>query len=393
MSTPPAPIRTIFFAAFEPSGDVLAARLIHELRRRDPTMRFTGYGGPKMQAEGAELIRVTTEHAVAMGTGFVGEVQTHLKRCGEFGEYLKANDIAAFVPVDSPAANWALCKRVRRHRPKAKVVHLVCPQIWSWAQWRIRRLRKLSDHVLCLLPFEPGWLDERGVQGTFVGHPVFEDARGMLAEPIAEDLYQHEAPGAVRLALMPGSRGSELRANWPTMLSAYNAVREQHPQVVGLIAARVESDIETLRAVSGGRPWPEGLEVAAGRASEVLSWCDVGLIKSGTSTLQVASLGKPMVAFYNLSPVKWHAVGRWLINSRTFTLPNIISEWQDGRRVVPEFVPHFGDPAPIVAELGRLVGDPAERERQSAGLGRVAEPFASVTFKDAAAEVLLNELG
>ncbi|MEM9347569.1 MAG: hypothetical protein AAGB26_13220 [Planctomycetota bacterium] len=393
MSTPLAPIRTIFFAAFEPSGDVLAARLIHELKRRDPSLRFTGYGGPKMQAEGAELIRVTTEHAVAMGTGFAGEVQTHLKRCGEFGDYLKANDIAVFVPVDSPAANWALCKRVRRHRPKAKVVHLVCPQVWSWAQWRVRRLRKLSDHVLCLLPFEPGWLDERGVQGTFVGHPVFEDAPGVLAEPIAEDLPKPEGPGTVRLALMPGSRGSELRANWPTMLSAYNTVREQHPQLVGVIAVRVESDVETLRAASGDQRLPEGLEVVAGRTSEVLSWCDVGLIKSGTSTLQVASLGKPMVAFYNLSPVKWHAVGRWLINSRTFTLPNIISEWQDGRRVVTEFVPHFGDPAPIAAELGRLVVDPTAREQQIVGLGRVAAPFASVTFKDAAAEALLNELG
>jgi lipid-A-disaccharide synthase len=383
----------IFFAAFEPSGDVLAARLIDELKRRDPSLRFTGFGGPKMQAAGAELIEVTTEHAVAMGDGFLGEVKTHLKRCGVMSEYLKTNDIAAFVPVDSPAANWSLCKRVKKHRPSAKVVHLVCPQVWSWAQWRVRRLRNLSDLVLCLLPFEPGWLDEHGVHGVFVGHPVFEDAPQALSKPIADDLPKPDEPQAIKIALMPGSRRSELQMNWPTMIAAYNAVREQYPQVYGVVAARVESDVQTLRSVSGDEPWPDGLEVVAGRTEEVLAWCDVALVKSGTSTLQVASLGKPMVAFYNTSPVKWHGLGRWLVKSRTFTLPNIISEWQDGRRVVPEYVPHFSDPKPIAEELARLVADREAREGQVKGLRRVAEAFASVTFKDAAAEVLLRELG
>jgi len=384
--------RTIFFAAFEPSGDVLAARLIRELKQRDASLRFTGFGGPKMQAEGAELIEVTTEHAVAMGDGFLGEVKTHLKRCRVVSEYLKTNDLAAFVPVDSPAANWALCKRVKKHRPGAKVVHLVCPQVWSWAQWRVRRLRNLSDLVLCLLPFEPGWLDEHGVSGVFVGHPVFEDAPDVLSKPIAQDLPKPDQAEAVKIALMPGSRRSELQMNWPTMIAAYNAVREQHPHVSGVVAARVASDVQTLRDVQGDEPWPDGLEVAPGRTEAVLAWCDAALVKSGTSTLQVASLGKPMVVFYNTSAVKWNALGRWLVHSRTFALPNIISEWQDGRRAVPEYVPHFGDAKPIAEELMRLVIDSEARTQQVKSLNRVAETFASVTFKDAAAEALLREL-
>lgn len=395
MNTPTDKPRTIFFAAFEPSGDLLAARLIGELKQRDPSLRFTGYGGPKMQAEGAELIQQTTEHAVAMGHGFLGEVKTHLKRCGAFSDWLKHNDLAAFIPVDSPAANWALCKRVRRHRPGAKIVHLVCPQVWSWAQWRVRRLRRLSDRVLCLLPFEPGWLEERGVPGTFVGHPVFEDAPGVLASPIAAGLpvVEQGDPGAVKLALMPGSRRSELKMNWPTMLKAFSAVKAQHPGLVGVVAAREASDEQTLRAVSGDAPWPDGLSVVGGQTPAVLRWSDVALVKSGTSTLQVASLRRPMVAFYNLDPLKWHAAGRWLVKSRTFTLPNIISEWQDGRRVVPEFVPHFGDPAPITAELMKLVSDPGARTSQAAALRRVAEPFEPVRFKDAAAEAVVGEIG
>lgn len=384
--------RTIFFAAFEPSGDVLAARLIGELKRRDPALRLTGFGGPKMAEQGAELVQETTEHA-AIALGAVGEVKTHLARCGVMSDYLKKHKIDAFVPVDSPAANWALCKRVRKHRPNAKIVHLVCPQIWGWATWRVRRLRKLTDQVLCLLPFEPGWLDERGVPGVFVGHPVFEDAKEVLAQPVADDLPKPEGDNAVRLALMPGSRRSELEKNWPTMLEVFRQVKAEHPGLVGVVAARQAKDEQVLRAISGDAGWPADLSVVGGRTPEALRWSDVVLSKSGTSTLQVASLGKPMVVFYNVSPLAWHGLGRWLIKSRTFALPNIISQWQDGRSVVPEFVPHFSDPMPLIIQLRAMIADGGiQLDKQRERLARVAEPFAAVRFKDAAAEALLAEL-
>lgn len=384
--------RTIFFAAFEPSGDVLAARLIVELKRRDPTLRFTGFGGPKMQAAGAELLEVTTEHAT-IAFGILGEVKTHLRRLKTLSAYLVDHEIAALVPVDSPAANWSVCKRVRKHRPAAKIVHLVCPQIWGWATWRVRRLRKLSDKVLCLLPFEPGWLDARGVPGVFVGHPVFEDAPQISGAPIADDLPTVQGDRAVKLAMMPGSRPSELRKNWSTMREAFASARDACPGLVGVVAARRASDERVLRELGGDEAWPDGLHVVAGRTPEVLRWADAALVKSGTSTLQVASLRRPMVVFYNVSPTQWHVFGRWAIKTRTFALPNVISEWQDGRRVVPEFVPNFGHSAPIAYELTRIVTDAEARDQQLQGLARIAEPFAAVTFKDAAADALLEELG
>ena len=382
--------RTIFFAAFEPSGDVLAARLIDELKRRDPSLRFTGFGGPKMQAAGAELLEVTTEHAV-VALGIFGEVKTHLRRLKMMDKYLAEHEIAALVPVDSPAANWSVCKRVRKHQPKAKIVHLVCPQIWGWATWRVRRLRKLSDKVLCLLPFEPGWLDERGVPGVFVGHPVFEEVSEVLGGPVADDLPQVDNAG-VKLALMPGSRPSELKKNWPTMLAAFHQAKDACPGLVGVVAARQASDEKVLREISTEDAWPDGLHVVGGRTPEVLRWAECALVKSGTSTLQVASLRRPMVVFYNVDQTQWNLLGQWLISTRTFALPNVISEWQDGRRVVPEFVPHFGDPEPIAHELTRLVAKDDVMERQLSGLNRIAEPFSAVTFKDAAAEAFLAEI-
>ncbi|MEM1355302.1 MAG: hypothetical protein AAGH88_10515 [Planctomycetota bacterium] len=391
---PAAASRTILFTVFEPSGDTLAARLIRELKERDATLMFTGFGGPKMAEAGADLIQDTTDHAsIGVSQGIVSEIAGHRARIRLLSQWLQHNDILAHVPVDSPAANWALCKQVRRHRPGARIVHLVCPQIWSWASWRIHRLRRLTDHVLCLLPFEPGWLRERGVKGDFVGHPLFEESAKVLAEPIDAGLPSVGTDG-IRLALMPGSRPGELRLNWETMLRVYLEAERRVPGLVGVVAARKAEDRAVLERIAeqSGLAWPDSLTVEPGRSTEVMHWSDVVLVKSGTSTLQVASMGKPMVAFYNLERWKWHGVARWLIHSRTFVLPNIISEWQGAGRVVTEFVPHFGDPEPIGEALLPLLSDSSARKAQVDGLKRVAGAFAGVDFAQAAADTFLQAL-
>ena len=387
--------RTILFTVFEPSGDVLAARLIRELKERDPSLEFTGFGGPKMQEAGATLIQDTTEHAsIAVSHGLAREIAGHRARIKRLGDWLKHNDILAHVPVDSPAANWALCKQVRKLRPRARIVHLVCPQIWGWASWRIHRLRRLTDLVLCLLPFEPSWLGAREVKGVFVGHPLFEESANVLAQPIDPELPPVPTDG-IRLALMPGSRPAELKQNWATMLRVYTQAKQQVPGLVGVVASRREADRAVLEQIGkqAGLAWPDCLTVVPGRSTEVMHWSDVVLVKSGTSTLQVASMGKPMVAFYNIKPLKWHGLGRWVIHSRTFALPNIISEWQGTGRAMPEFVPHFGDPAPILRELLPLLTDASARRTQQDRLANVAQVFAEVHFAQAAADGLLGALG
>ena len=400
--------RTIFFAAFEPSGDILAARLMRELKGRDPSIRFVAFGGPEMAAEGAQLLETTTEHA-KMALGALSEVQNHRRRLKVLTAWLKDNDIAALVPVDSPAANWSVCRMVRRHRPQAKVVHLVCPQVWGWAAWRVRRLRKLSDRVLCLLPFEPDWLGKRGVEGIFVGHPVFDatpeggtpeaqdppevqntaEAGGSLGEDDAA-LSPLPGDGLARLALMPGSRRSELEKNWPTMRGVFARLSGEVEGLRGVVTLRTAADIATLNAVAQELgDLPEGLVVVAGRTEEVLAWADVAFVKSGTSTLQVAARGVPMISFYNTSKAMWHGLARWLVSTTTFALPNLVSEWQGTGRVSAEFVPHFGQVAPLAEGLLPLLKDAALREKQRAALAGVSEAFAGVDFGDVAATALL----
>lgn len=386
----------ILFTAFEPSADVLAARLITELKRRNPQQTFAGFGGPQMKAAGCELLEDTTGHAkMGVGLSVAAEGKTLLRRKGDLTRWLNLNDIAGHVPIDSPAANWSMCRATRKARPQATIVHLVAPQLWAWAEWRIARLRKLTDHVMCLLPFEPDWFGARGVQGTFVGHPLFRESAEADANDVqlSDDTGQPLATGDPTLALLPGSRPAEIEQNWPVMLAVFNALRHRHPGLATVVAAASDERAKQIAALCpGGRP-PRGVQVVTGKAGDVLAQADAALVVSGTATLEAAARRTPCVVLYCGSRIKWHLLGRWLVKTRTFALPNVIAEGMEQPRVVPEFVPHFGDPDPLVRALTPLLKDGPERAAQHAGYDTIHNTFAAVDFATAAADTLLAKLG
>ncbi len=394
---PTPPRLPLLFTAFEPSADALAARLIDELRRRDPQQTFVGFGGPQMQAAGCELLEDTTGHAkMGVGLSVAAEGKTLLRRKRELTRWLYQNDIAGHVPVDSPAANWSMCRATRTARPDATIVHLVAPQLWAWAAWRIRRLRNLTDHVLCLLPFEPDWFGARGVSGTFVGHPLFRESAQAAATPpppLTDDHGDPIATGTPTLALLPGSRPAEIAQNWPVMLAAFNALRHRHPQLATLVAAADTARAKQIAGLCpGGRP-PRGVQVVTRRAGDVLTQSDAALIVSGTATPEAAARRTPCAVVYCGGRVKWHLLGRWLVKTRTFALPNVIREGLNQPRVVPEFVPHFGDPDPLVRAVTPLLADSPERAAQHAGYDAIHRVFDAVDFATAATDALLARLG
>ncbi len=370
----------ILFTAFEPSGDRLAAPVIAALRAERPGVPVYGFGGPHMAAAGANLLQSTTDKAVMLG-GAVSQVWNHCRRVRHLRGWLKEHPLGVFVPVDSPAANWAICKAVRDLQPVAGIVHLAAPQLWAWAPWRIRKLRRLTDHVLCLLPFEPAWFDSRGVKATFVGHPIF-------SEQDAKSSATSDLPAArLKLALLPGSRHGEIKANWPTMLAAFRQLQATHHELHGVVAAVDEPTADWIRAAA----WDgaAGVTIVCGQTDAVLRWADAALVVSGTATLQTAAVGTPFVTLFNVSRLKWHAVGRWLLRTRTFTLVNLIAEWRGLGRAVPEFVPHFGQVEPITAAVNNLLNDPAAHAAQRERLSRVVEPYTGLNFAAGAAQHIL----
>ena len=372
---------TFLFTAFEPSGDAHAAPVIAELARRHPDAKIYALGGERCREAGAELLESTTDRA-AMLTSALGQIGEHRRRLKRLKAWLDVHPVDMLVPVDSPAANWSVCKAVRRAHPTAKIVHLVAPQLWAWAPWRVRKLRRLTDHVLCLLPFEPDWFGQRDVPCTFIGHPIVE-------ETSPTDVADEDAPP--RLAVLPGSRAAEIESNGPTMLTACRRLADTVDGFTAEIAVRDQAAADKVMALADGELPPE-TSIVIGETEAVLGRATAALVASGTASLQVAAAGVPLVVMYNVSWIGWQLLGRWLVRTRTFCLPNLIAEAEDRPRPVDEFIPHFGDPDPIIEALIPLLTEAEARDQRREALARVREGFAGHDFATEAADAIEVQL-
>jgi lipid-A-disaccharide synthase len=340
-----------------------------------------------MEQAGAQIV----EHTAAMGVmGLPGPrlIAAHLSRLKRIERWLREHPLAAVVPVDSPAANGSICQLVRRTQPSASVVHLVAPQLWAWRAWRVRKLRRLTDELLCLLPFEPDWFKRRRVRATFVGHPLFDPASHPIPEPIHEP-----APGP-KLALLPGSRRAEIERNWPMMVQTLRHLEPAHPGLTAASAAVDEWAKSLMLKLTPEPPAALGQRIRVGQMDEVVAWADVVLVASGTATLQVARQRKPMVAVYNIPRIYRYLrpLLGWMFATKTFTLPNLVSEHETGQRAIPEFVPLFGQAEPVTEELRRLLSDESARNVQQQRLERVCQAFEGTRYAQTSAQRLLSHL-
>lgn len=370
----------LLFTGFEPSGDDHAAAVIAELKRRHPDLPIHAWGGPKMAAAGAEIVEETGQSAV-MGIPGPGKIIEHQRINARIKRWLDTHGATVHIPVDSPAANFPICKMAQKRG--LKVVHLVAPQVWAWGTWRIRKLRRLSDLVLCLLPFEEPWFRQRGVNARFVGHPLFDHAPD--ADQLAIQAAELPREGGPRLALLPGSRPAEWTKNFPLILDAFRALREEHPEALGVVAATNPGAAERLRQIADNASgWPEGMSIVHGRTDAAIAWCDLALVVSGTVTLQVARQRKPMVVFYKSNPLLYATLASWLVSTEFFTLPNLIA----GREIVPELVPHFDGSAPIVEAARELLRSPDAAERQRGELDAVVQRFRGTNAALGAADAI-----
>lgn len=370
----------LLFTAFEPSGDDHAAVVIRELRRRHPNLPIFAWGGPKMRAAGATIIDETGQDAVVGVPGW-DKIRQHQRINRDIAKWLTYHpEVRVHIPVDSPAANFPICKIAKK--AGLQVVHLVAPQLWAWGPWRLKKLKRRTDLVLCLLPFEEEWFGQRGVPARFVGHPLFD-------EPLDIDGLTEKArtlpTGSPKIGILPGSRPAEIRRNFPILLGAFRELRQRHPELVGMVAATTEAVRETLyqRAnLLGG--WPEGMDVRVGETDLVARWCDIALVVSGTVTLQIAKQCKPMVIIYKTNETAFRLVGRRVITTRYFALPNLIAD----QEVVPEQIPYFKGTRRLVVAAERLITDPDLQEAQRYALRSVTGRFAGKMASHEAADAI-----
>ncbi len=362
--TKPVPEKSaaLLFTAFEPSGDALAAPVIQLLLKNYPEMAIYAWGGPRMAEAGATLIDNSVDDA-AMGLSALKKISTVRRHIKRIKQWTKSCRVLGHVAVDSPAANFPICKIMRASG--ARVIHLAAPQLWAWGTWRARKLRKLTDMVLCLLPFEEQWFTDRDIPASFIGHPRLN--RALDKEYI--HTHMHNLPqGAPRLAIFPGSRPQEIRANLRLLFNVYVELQSRHAGMGGIIVAANGDLAQMIRKRI--KLFPTGLHLITQQVDPCIAWCDLALAVSGTVTLDITRHCKPMIGVYRTSAFSWLA-SKILLRTPFCLLPNIIA----GREIVPEFVPYCGGPTPIVKQISRYFLDSKNAAVQRAELARICQRY------------------
>ncbi|EAQ77132.1 lipid-A-disaccharide synthase [Blastopirellula marina] len=308
----------IFFSVGEPSGDLHGANLIRAMKERRDDLQFVGYGGPKMAEAGCELHADLTKLAIMWFLRAFLNLHRFIGLMLQANRYFRDSRPDAVVLIDYPGFNWWIAARAKSHG--IPVFYYGTPQLWAWAGWRVKKMRRYVDHVLCKLPFEEAWYRERNCNATFVGHPFFDQLRShrLHEDFIAE---QREKPGQL-IAILPGSRSQEVAANLPAFLETAKKIVEQVPDARFAVAAYNENQAAYAfeRIIASGLD----IEVQVDRTPELIHAAHCCLACSGSVSLELLYHEKPTVIHYKISPF-----GLWVQSFfrkvRYITLVNILS--------------------------------------------------------------------
>ncbi len=331
--------------AGEASGDLLAGLLLQGLRTRWPGLQAAGIGGPRMAAQGFESWWPHERLSVFGYVDALKRLPELLRIRRQLGDRLLDERPSVFIGVDAPDFNFGLETRLKA--AGVRTVHFVCPSIWAWRGERVHKLKAAADHVLCLFPFEPPLLQRHGIAATFVGHPL-ADAIPLEVPRAAARQALGLAADATVVALLPGSRRSEIAHIAPRLIAAAARMARQRPQLqfVMPVVPGLRGLVEPLlaRAQSEG-DYPATLRLLDGQSHAALAACDLTLVASGTATLEAALFKCPMVITYHLSALNWWRMKRMRYQPWV-GLPNILSQGF----IVPELIQDEATPEALARE-------------------------------------------
>jgi lipid-A-disaccharide synthase len=339
----------IFFSVGEPSGDLHGSRLMRELQRRHPGVECVGFGGPLMEREGGNFLFRLTEMAVM---GFIAVIPM-LWKFYQLYRRAKRNLAEqrpdAVILIDFPGFNWWIAKAAKRQG--IPVFYYLPPQLWGWAPWRVKRVKKFVDHVLCALPFEQEWFRQHGVTATeYVGHPFFDEvAERTIDRRFIASVTSGKAGVAPLVAILPGSRGHEVRQNFPVQLEIMQRLYRCLPGVQFVVANYKESQRDLCKQLLKEKSAKLPVRFFVGRTSDLIEACDAGLLCSGSVSLEFLARAKPAVVVYRI-PRLYHRVAKFVLTCRFITLPNLMAD----RMLYPEYLTS-GDPAPVVEDATNVL--------------------------------------
>ena len=404
----------IFFSVGEPSGDLHGANLINELRSRGKPAgnqqaggewEFVGYGGPRMAAAGAKLHEDLTQLAIMWFLRVLLNLHKFIGLARRAERYFEEHRPDAVVLIDYPGFNWHIARRAKKHG--IPVFYYGTPQLWGWAGWRVKKMRRDVDHVLCKLPFEEQWYRERDCHATYVGHPYFDELANQQPDKAFIEAEQNK-PGPLVL-ILPGSRTQEIKSNLQDQLKAAALVAQQAPNTRFAIAGYKQSQLELIEshvaaselAALNGR-----IETHIGRTPELIRAAHCCLAVSGSVSLELLYHAKPTAIVYRISRIAFWVQSKFR-RVRYITLVNLLTtddlfpqevgvydpqDPADAHVLMPEYLTFEDRSRQLAAHVLGWLADDATYQRRVEELQAVRDKVGHGGASRRAADYLLREL-
>jgi lipid-A-disaccharide synthase len=367
---------TIYFVAGEVSADNHGAALMRSLRLLDPELRLIGRGGAQMQQVAGAQFKNWSGDAAVLGLWEV------LRKYGFFREqfYQTLNEIQqskpdAVVLIDYPGFNLRLARALRRQSCSQKTIYYISPQVWAWNRGRIRKMARFIDLVLCIFPFETDLYVASGLRAIFVGHPMIERLE-------TQKIDTRRDPNLI--GLFPGSRLREVRKIFPVMIGAARRLLQFNPSLRFQVAAASEELAREMNEQLANR---RAIGIVVGQTATLMQRAFVGIVASGSATLEAAYFGMPFVLIYK---VAWptYVAARLVVNVDFLGMPNLLA----GKEVVSEFIQHQAKPDAIVKAVRLLMEESPERDRMISDFDAIIGKLGGTGASERAAHAILEEL-
>jgi lipid-A-disaccharide synthase len=356
--------RHVFISCGEASGDRYGAALAVALRARDPQVRISGFGGPRLAAAGADVVRDSSDLAVMGFAEVVRRAPQLLQARRDVARRVARADVDVFVPIDFPGFNSHLAARAQR--AGVPVFWLIAPQVWAWGGWRTGGFRRRIDRLGTVLPFEEPYFRARGFAVFPMGHPLMEeygDEDRFEATVTAREQALNARDGALTLALLPGSRPQELAHLLPPLRVAAQAVATMLPD------RKLRTVVSCAPGLDGermGRAFGDGAVVSRDDLPTLLRAAHLAIVCSGTASLEAALAGVPHEIVYRTGAFNYW-IARRLVRTDRVGLSNLIL----GEHLVREHIQDEAAPLPVATDLVRWVARPAERQEFYGGVRRL----------------------
>ncbi|MBN1693982.1 lipid-A-disaccharide synthase [candidate division WOR-3 bacterium] len=327
----------VLFITGEASGDSHASNLINSLRKINPDIKFYGIGGKKMEKAGVKIIYPSDKIAVIGFSEVFSKISNLKEARRQISTCIKENKFDFAVTVDFPGFNISIARTLKNMG--IPIFYFITPQVWAWGKWRSKSLSKYFKGLFVIYPFEKSFFDKEGIKSFFLGNPLLDIVKSEGKLKI-KDLPS----GNPLIAILPGSRETEIKRLLLPILKAFRIFKEKHPGSKAVIALHEEKDLSMTQEI--GKELLNGIEIFHGRTYDIINCSDLAVVSSGTATIEAGILQTPMVIVYKLSYISW-IISKILARVKHFGLVNILFS----ERIVPELIQKEVNPKRIAKEL------------------------------------------